>query len=91
MGMTPMSKGELWLGIDTGGTFFQPSAASGNPRLGVPGEGGLGTLQGGAVEGSNVDLAAELTNLIEAQTAYQANTKVVNSSSAALSSLIQMQ
>jgi len=76
--------------IDTGGTFFQPSAASGNPRLGTPGEGGLGTLQGGAVEGSNVDLAAELTNLIEAQTAYQANTKVVNSSSAALSSLIQM-
>jgi flagellar hook protein FlgE len=76
--------------IDTGGTFFQPSAASGNPRLGTPGEGGLGTLQGGAVEGSNVDLAAELTNLIEAQTAYQANTKVVNSSSEALSSLIQM-
>jgi flagellar hook protein FlgE len=76
--------------IDMGGTTFQQSAASGNPTLGTPGEGGLGTLQGGAVEGSNVDLAAELTNLIEAQTAYQANTKVVNSSSAALSSLIQM-
>ena len=76
--------------IDTGGTFFQPSAASGEPRLGTPGEGGLGTLEGGAVEGSNVDLAAELTNLIEAQTAYQANTKVVNSSSEALASLIQM-
>ena len=76
--------------IDTGATYFQPSAASGNPRLGAPGDGGLGTLQGGAVEGSNVDLAAQLTSLIEAQTAYQANTKVVNSSSAVLTSLIQM-
>ena len=76
--------------VDAGSTYYVPSAASGNPRLGAPGEGGFGTLQGGAVEASNVDLAAQLTSLIEAQTAYQANTKVVNSSSAALASLIQM-
>jgi flagellar hook protein FlgE len=75
---------------DLGNTDYRPTAASGNPQLGAPGSGGLGTLQGGAVEGSNVDLATELTDLIEAQTAYQANTKVVDSTSTALESLVQM-
>ena len=75
---------------DIGNTDYLPTAASGNPEIGVPGTGGLGTLQGGAVEGSNVDLATELTDLIEAQTAYQANTKVVDSTSTALESLVQM-
>jgi flagellar hook protein FlgE len=75
---------------DLGQTYFTPTVASGNARLGQPGTNGLGTLQGGAVEGSNVDLATELTDLIEAQTAYQANTKVVDTTSAALQSLVQM-
>ncbi len=75
---------------DEGNTYFTATAASGNAQLGAPGQDGLGTLQGGAVEGSNVDLATELTDLIEAQTAYQANTKVVDSSSTALQSLVEM-
>jgi flagellar hook protein FlgE len=75
---------------DVGNTDYVPTAASGNAQLGAPGTGGLGTLQGGAVEGSNVDLATELTDLIEAQTAYQANTKVVDSTSTALQSLVEM-
>lgn len=78
-------------GLDAvGNTYYSPSAASGNPQLGTPGSGGLGTLQGGALEGSNVNLATELTDLIEAQTAYQANTKVVDSTSVALQALVQM-
>ncbi len=75
---------------DVGNADYVPTAASGNVQLGVPGSAGLGTLQGGAVEGSNVDLATELTDLIEAQTAYQANTKVVDSTSTALESLVEM-
>jgi flagellar hook protein FlgE len=75
---------------DLGQTYFTPTVASGNAQLGQPGSNGLGTLQGGAVEGSNVDLATELTDLIEAQTAYQANTKVVDTTSTALQSLVQM-
>ncbi|MGD0882037.1 MAG: flagellar hook protein FlgE [Acidimicrobiales bacterium] len=75
---------------DQGNTYFAATAASGNAQMGAPGQAGLGTLQGGAVEGSNVDLATELTDLIEAQTAYQANTKVVDSSSTALQSLVEM-
>ena len=75
---------------DTGETYFTPTVASGKAQLGEPGTNGLGTLQGGAVEGSNVDLATELTDLIEAQTAYQANTKVVDTTSTVLQSLVEM-
>jgi flagellar hook protein FlgE len=75
---------------DVGQTYFIPTVASGKAQLGQPGTNGLGTLQGGAVEGSNVDLATELTDLIEAQTAYQANTKVVDTTSSVLQSLVEM-
>jgi flagellar hook protein FlgE len=75
---------------DVGNGEYTPTAASGSAQLGEPGTNGLGSLQGGAVEGSNVDLATELTDLIEAQTAYQANTKVVDSTSTALQSLVEM-
>jgi len=78
-------------GLDNiGQTYFTSSVASGNAQYGQPGSNGLGTLQGGAVVGSNVDLAVELTQLIEAQTAYQANTKVVTTTDTALQSLMQM-
>jgi len=73
-----------------GQTAFMSTVASGNAQIGQPGSGGLGKLQGGAVEGSNVDLATELTDLIEAQTAYQANTKVIGSTQTVLSSLMQV-
>jgi flagellar hook protein FlgE len=76
---------------DMGSTYYTTTVASGAAQLGQPGTSGLGTLQGGAVASSNVDLATELTDLIEAQTAYQANTKVVDTTSTALQSLVQMQ
>jgi len=73
-----------------GQTYFASTVASGNAQYGQPGTNGFATLQGGAVIGSNVDLATELTHLIEAQTAYQANTKVITSTDATLQSLMQM-
>jgi flagellar hook protein FlgE len=73
-----------------GQTYFSSTVASGNAQYGQPGSNGFATLQGGAVIGSNVDLATELTHLIEAQTAYQANTKVITTTSATLQSLMQM-
>lgn len=75
---------------NTGGTYFTASVASGTAQLGQPGSTGFGTVRGGALEGSNVDLASELTKLIEAQTAYQANTKVVTTTATAAQSLMQM-
>ena len=76
--------------LDMGGTYFSSTIASGNAQLGQPGTNGLGSVQGGAVQGSNVDLASQLTNLIEVQTAYQADTKVISTSATALQSLMQM-
>ena len=53
------------------------SAASGQPLVGQPGTASLGVLQSGAVEDSNVDLTAELVNMIMAQRVYQANAQTI--------------
>jgi flagellar hook protein FlgE len=77
--------------IDDGNLMYSASANSGQAAIGTAGTGGRGTLLGGALEGSNVDLATELTNMIEAQEAYQADTKVVSTTSTVLQSLVDMQ
>ena len=45
--------------------------------IGMPGTGGRGTILGGAIEFSTVDIAREFTNLIVLQRGYQANSRVV--------------
>ena len=72
-----------------GGLSYQATVNSGAAQLGTAGAGGRGTLVGGAVEGSNVDLGTQLTDLIVAQTAYQANTKVVSTTATVLQTLVQ--
>lgn len=59
----------------TGNTYLA-TAESGDVRIGFPGSGGLGTMVSGALEQSNVDLASELTTMIESQRNYTANSKV---------------
>ncbi|HTX01013.1 MAG TPA: flagellar hook protein FlgE [Acidimicrobiales bacterium] len=73
---------------DLGNLSYQPTAASGQAQVGTAGNNGLGTLLGGALEQSNVDLGGQLTALIEAQTAYQADTKVVSTTQTVLQSLV---
>jgi flagellar hook protein FlgE len=58
------------------GNVYSQSADSGDIRIGFPNEGGLGGVVSGALENSNVDVAEELTNMIEAQRSYTANSKV---------------
>jgi flagellar hook protein FlgE len=77
--------------IDDGNLMYSASANSGQAAVGTAGTGGRGNLLGGALESSNVDLATELTNMIEAQESYQADTKVVSTTSTVLQSLVQMQ
>jgi flagellar hook protein FlgE len=78
-------------GLDsTGNLDFTATANSGQPEIGAPGTGGRGTLVGGSLEASNVNLATQLTDLVVAQEAYQANTKVVNTDSTVTQSLVQM-
>jgi len=60
-----------------GNNDFTASLASGAPVVGVPQSGGRGTLTGGALEQSNVDIATEFANMIVSQRGFQANAKVV--------------
>lgn len=59
------------------GGNYQSSFASGAPIIGQAGVAGNGTITGGSVEGSNVNLSTEFANMIVAQQAYQANAKVL--------------
>jgi flagellar hook protein FlgE len=63
--------------LAVGNNNYQLSARSALPAIGLPGTGGRGSILGGAVEYSTVDIAKEFTNLIVLQRAYQANTRVV--------------
>ena len=61
-----------------GNNLYLPTDASGDPTVGNPGgQEGLGTLQQGYLEGSNVSVVEEFISLIESQRAYEANSKVV--------------
>ena len=73
-----------------GETSFRESANSGAAQLGVSGQGRRGNLIGGAVEMSNVDLAAEFTNLIVAQRGFQASSKVITTSDQVLEELVNI-
>ena len=73
-----------------GESAYRASANSGLPQLGVPGEGGRGTMIQGALEMSNVDLAAEFTNLILAQRGFQASSRVITTSDQVLEDLVNI-
>lgn len=61
-----------------GQNMFQPTDASGEPVVAVPGgQEGLGSLMQGYTEGSNVSVVEEFINMIVSQRAYEANSKVV--------------
>jgi len=63
--------------VSVGNNNYQPTAASGSAVIGMAGTGGRGTIVGGSVEQSNVNIAAEFAKLIVAQQAYSANAKSV--------------
>jgi flagellar hook protein FlgE len=63
--------------LKLGSNRYNGSFSSGEPSIGVPGEGGRGTTAGSTLELSNVDMAAEFINMIVAQRGYQANSKVI--------------
>ena len=73
-----------------GGTAYRASINSGEARYGTPGSDGLGTLIGGALEMSNVDLSQEFTNLIVAQRGFQANARIITTSDEVLQELTNL-
>lgn len=62
------------------GTAWVQTGESGTPLIGTPGSGSCGTLSSGMLESSNVDITTELVDLMTAQRNYQANTKVISTS-----------
>ncbi|MBI5042224.1 MAG: flagellar basal-body rod protein FlgG [Gammaproteobacteria bacterium] len=63
-----------------GNNLFVETASSGSPTAGNPGLNGLGTVVQGALETSNVNVVEELVNMIEAQRAYEMNSKAISTS-----------
>jgi flagellar hook protein FlgE len=73
-----------------GDSLYRFTVNSGLAQVAAPGSVGLGTLQAGTVEMSNVDLAQEFTNLIVAQRGFQANSKVISTSDDVLQELVNL-
>ncbi len=76
--------------VAMGDGHFRGGPAAGTANLGAAGSGAVGSLAAGALEMSNVDLAQEFTNMMIAQRAFQANTKVITSSDDMLQDLVHL-
>jgi flagellar basal-body rod protein FlgG len=75
----------------TGHNLFTPTAASGEPITGAPAAEGRGTIQQASLEGSNVDVVTEMVNMINAQRAYEMNSKVISAADEMLRNATQNQ
>jgi flagellar hook protein FlgE len=73
-----------------GGSLYRPTPNSGLAQVGVPGSGGRGSVSGGTLEMSNVDLAQEFTSLIAAQRGFQANSRVITTADELLQELVNL-
>jgi flagellar basal-body rod protein FlgG len=95
---TPQPVGQIQLasfvnpaGLDPKGqNLFAETAASGTPNAGAPGANGLGSLQQGFVETSNVNVVEELITMIQTQRAYEMNSKAIQTSDQMLQRLGQL-
>lgn len=73
-----------------GNNSWAETSASGNPVVGAPDTGSMGVLQSSATESSNVDLTAELVNMITAQRVYQANAQTIKTQDSVLQTLVNL-
>ena len=73
-----------------GGNLFVETAASGQPQTGTPGLEGLGSVQQGFIETSNVNVVEELVQMIVTQRAYELNSKAITTSDQMLGKLAQL-
>jgi flagellar basal-body rod protein FlgG len=73
----------------TGNNLLAESASSGAPQVGTPGTTGLGSLQQGSLETSNVNTVTELVNMIQCQRAYEMNSKAITTTDQMLQYLTQ--
>ena len=72
------------------GDVFTPGEDSGDILIGVPGAGGLGSIEQGSLEQSTVELADELTQMIESERNFQVNSKVFQTASDILEVIVNL-
>ena len=75
---------------NVGSNNLQESNTSGQPLIGAPLTGSLGSIRSSALEQSNVDLATEFVKLIINQRAFQANTRTVSTTNELLGNLVAL-
>lgn len=75
---------------DVGNNLWVETASSGQPTVGQPTSGAFGALRAGALEESNVDLTAELVNMMTAQRAYQANAQTIKTQDQVMSTIVNL-
>ncbi len=73
-----------------GDNLYLETNASGAPTVGTPGTNGLGAINQGYIETSNVNVTEELVNMIQAQRAYEINSRSVQTSDQMLQKLTQL-
>lgn len=96
--VTPQTVGQIELatfpndaGLEAvGDNLLLETPASGAPTTGTPGSTGFGTLQQGFLEISNVDAVSEITSMINAQRAYELNSKVITTADEMMSTVSQL-
>ncbi|MBS0423676.1 MAG: flagellar basal-body rod protein FlgG [Proteobacteria bacterium] len=76
--------------LKMGENLYQETASSGAPNQNAPGTNGLGPLEQGFVETSNVNVVEELVNMIQTQRAYEMNSKSIETSDQMLQRLAQL-
>lgn len=74
----------------TGSNYYQASSNSGDPMNQVALKEGIGSVQSGFLEMSNVDLSEEFTDMIVAQRGFQANTRIITTSDQILEELVNL-
>jgi flagellar hook protein FlgE len=74
----------------TGSNYFQVTANSGEPLVQVGTQAGIGSVQSGFLEMSNVDLSEEFTEMIVAQRGFQANSRIITTSDEILQELVNL-
>jgi flagellar hook protein FlgE len=76
--------------VSVGNNNFQVGAGTATPVVGTAATGSRGSIEGGALESSTVDIAKEFTNLIVYQRAYQANSRVISTTDQIVQDLISL-
>lgn len=90
-GQLVMAKFSNTAGLEkTGGNYYTITANSGDPFMQVATVAGLGSIQSGFLEMSNVDLSEEFTEMIVAQRGFQANSRIITTSDEILQELVNL-